>query len=718
MFGIPAALSGLAALGRGGMAGYRALRAIRAARAAKGMPMGYQKVLGSSGTGLGKGTSGTGLQGLMARTAKKYPGTSGSIEAGSGLYIGGEGVGDIMQGVKEGDVGQTAMGIGQLALGTPLIGKGLRLAGSQKTLAKKFPGTSAAMKETGKEFNKRIPSGLKGTTGVGLAGVGTGLVLGDTDPAEAKADPEINRIISDKPVDLIISTIEQDKANPNIDTTTPEYRKLAKDALTKAYEQQEAEGTTSSATLDRIADVMTFTTPGGEKVIDESKQTNIKDGESPDLSIDEINALAEHQNNQGDAGAKLTDDLKKGATSEEAEQFNRFYKRITDLTGGNDQTNNLILFKLASGLMKGRSTEGGLKGFVDVLGQAGSDTTDLALALFQKEKDRRNDLAVAYLKAQEKKKDTEKLKVKDRKTVIVRDESLPFGAKTIEIGRDQDGLDVMIVPTADGTGTQAVPMKYTEYTVVDPSPARLDKRRKQLNSIQTGYELASEILALPEGTFGAGGRIRLGYENLVGAIESIANAANVPGFDIGNFSNEMDGIIINDYILSPAIDEQGNVETMTKEERAESNEIAAQYRKEIGLIKKDAGFRPDEKDLDNITRARLIEVRMKYILANALKDEDRLTRADIEDAAQATQTLGMFTSDNTIRSAYKQLKDDMIKQFDRVSRDYIELGGNQEYLISRFNTMPSIIAIQDARKNQIMKNNIMQNQLDVLGSIQ
>ena len=71
--------------------------------------------------------------------------------------------------------------------------------------------------------------------------------------------------------------------------------------------------------------------------------------------------------------------------------------------------------------MSGKTSQGGLKGFIDVLGQAGSDTTDLALALFQKEKDRRNDLAVAYLKATEKKKTDEKLKVKNRKTVVVKD---------------------------------------------------------------------------------------------------------------------------------------------------------------------------------------------------------------------------------------------------------------------------------------------------------
>ena len=82
----------LANVGRAGYAGYRTLRGIRAARAAKGIPMGYQRAIGSQGAGLGTGTSGTGLQGLMARGAKKFPGATGSTELTTGLLLGGEGV--------------------------------------------------------------------------------------------------------------------------------------------------------------------------------------------------------------------------------------------------------------------------------------------------------------------------------------------------------------------------------------------------------------------------------------------------------------------------------------------------------------------------------------------------------------------------------------------------------------------------------------------------
>ena len=674
-----------------------------------GFPIGFQgtaaqRMLGSRGKGLATGTGGSGLQGLMARGTKRFPGATGSTELASGLYLGGEGVGDIMEGVKEGDIGQTAMGIGSLALGTPLVSRGARIFGSQRTLAKKAPQTAEALRLTGKEFTKRIP---KGTTAVGLGGIGTGLVLGDK-PSEAEAN-EMNRIISDKPVDLVISTIEADKKNPNIDTTTPEYKKLATEALTKAYAQEEAEGTKSSATADRIADVMTFTTPGGTKVNNTATMPNNKDPEAKDMDIEDINAIADRQNKEGEAGKDVIDRVSKGAGSEEAAQFNRFYDRITNLTGGNDQTNNLILFKLATGLMKGKTSQGGLKGFVDVLGQAGSDTTDLALALFQKEKDRRNDLAVAYLKAQEKKKTDAALKVKNRKTVVVKDNN-PFGAKSVEVGVDQNGLDVMIIDDGKG-GTMAVPMKYTEYTEVSKSPARIDKRRKQLGSINAGYQMTQEILALPEGTFGAGGRVRLGWENLIGSVTSIGRTV---GIDLADFSDETDGIILNDYIGGKKIDEQGNEVALTKDEREDTAKLQAEYRKEVGDLRKN--FRPDDPDLAAITKARLIEIRMKYILANALKDEDRLTRADIEDAAQATQTLSLGMSDRAVRKAYERLAERFQAQFKRVGRDFIELGGSINYLNS-FEDMPIISNYQKSLQNKIIKQNILANNNQILGTI-
>ena len=677
-----------------------------------GFPLGYQgtaaqRIIGQSGPGMG---SGTGLQGLMARGAKRFPGTTGGLEAGTGVLLGGEGVGDIMQGTKEGDYGQVLRGLGGLALGSPLLGRGARLMGSQRTLAKKMPGTAEALRTTGKEFAGRLPKGT-GTVGLGAYGVGA------LTARDAEAEPQV---ISDNPVDIVINSLEYAKQNPEefkkefgFDVNSNEFKDLAKQKLTEAYQIADKKDIETTKTLDEVIQPYTYDskTTGGATITNQATMPNIKEPENPDLSTSEINASANKQLKQAEGGKALKDDLLKNANDEEAAQFNRFYDRITNLTGGNDQTNNLLLFKLATGLMKGKTGQDGIRGFLDVVGQAGSDTADVAIALFQKEADRRKDLAVSYLKAKEKSGTGIKIE-KDRRRVIVRDPSLPWGARSIDVATDKDtGLDVMIIPDGEG-GTKAVPMKYTQYTEVKPSEPRLDKARKQLDSIETGYELATQVLQLPQGTFGAGGRLRLGVENVLGSIESMANAVGVR--DIGNVDSPIDATILNDYIAGDKINEDGTVKASTEAERKETAALQAQYRKEIGLITN--SIRPGTKDLDNITKAKLIEVRMKYILANALKDEDRLTRADIEDAAQATATLGLGTSDRAVRSSYKQLAENLLKNFDRVSRRYIEAGGNEEYIMG-YKSIPKVASILKARENASIKNNMAQQQMDILGTI-
>ena len=707
------ALGLLGMLGRGALAGYRTLRGIRAARAAQGIPMGYQRALGTTGTGLGTGTSGTGLQGLMARGAKRFPGATGSAELGTGLLLGGEGVGDIMQGTKEGDFGQIAMGLGSLALGTPLASRGLRLTGAQRTLKSKFPATSSAMQATGKEFSKRIP---KGTTAVGLGGIGTGIVLGDK-PAEAEqvlGEP-ISFTVKD-----VLDSVTADKINMGKPTIidgkqviigSPDYKKIAQEKLDEAYKNEEAQGTKPTATLDSIAEVFTFdnATTGGANVTNEGSLPKVN--KETDLNDGEIQFLAEKQEKNANKGAIIK---KKMAKSQMADEFNNFYNRITELTGGNDQTSNLLLFKFATGLMSGKTAQEGVRGFLDVAGQAGSGVADTALALFAKEQDRRKDLAVAFLKAKEKQKNSGIIKAdKTRQTVVVRDPNLPFGARTVEIGKDKDtGLDIMFVPTPDGSGTMAVPMKYTEYTPVKISPARLDKMRKQLSSIEQGYKFTQIVDSLPKEAFGLTAKGKLGFEKVTGAIGDVFELMGIG--DIGTASANADAEII-ELITADKIDDAGNIVASTEAERKETKELVDQYKKEVRSITD--GAKVTDGELDNITRARLIEVRMKYILANANKSEDRLTRADVQDAEQATRIMGLFTGEKEVRSSYKNLAKDLEAQFLRLSKNYIEAGGNEEFLLS-FEQMPYIRKIYADRANKTLQSNIAQNQAQILGTIE
>ena len=716
--------SGLARLAPAAYRGYKTFRKARqvgglgtskAAQAGSGFPIGYQgtaaqRLVGSQGKGLAKGTGGTGLQGLMARGTKRFPGTSGTIDAGTGVLLGGQGVGDITQGVSEGDIGQTLFGIGSLALGTPLLARGTRMLGSQRTLKKKFPETAGAFQATGKEFGKRIP---KGTTAVGLGGIVSGAVLGDKSPASEQV---LGEPIPFKVKD-VLNAVEADKANIGKVTVvdgkevvigSPDYKQIAQEKLDEAYKAEGAQGTTPTATADQIADVFTFDTAvtNGAKRVDESKTPETLP--LTDLDEEEIADIANRQDENAIAGAKIK---KKMQDSPMANEFNAFYNRITELTGGNDQTSNLLLFKFATGLMSGKTAQSGVRGFLDVAGQAGSGVADTALALYAKENDRRKDLAVAFLKAKEKQKGAGILKAdKDRKRVKIDIPNHPLGGQFIDIGREKDsGIDVMFVPDPETGGTKVVPMKFTQYEELKKSPARLAKERNKLQSIAQGYKYANDVLALPDGTFGLAGKTSLGLEKVSAVFNDVMEFF---GADIGYDNNSIDRKILESF-EEPISNSAGEVIQPSEAQIKDTEEVKKMFKEEIGDILKGAG----DGELDNLTKAKLIQTRMKYVLANANKSEDRLTRADVEDAAQVTTILGFTTGEREVRSAYKNLQKTLEQQFKQTAKSYMEAGGNEGYILS-FDQMPVVNEIKAFNENKQIANNIIQNQKQILGTIE
>lgn len=717
-FIIPPIIAGLSALTRFGPAAYRGYRTFKKARQIGG--------LGTSKAAQTAGQKSLGEKGLAAlargerKLFKKSPVTSGGIEVGLSAPFAAEGLTDVGQGLYENDYGQVASGLGSLALTVPFLGRGLRMTGASK----KIPASvREPIYQTGKEVQKRLPPGKTFAPGLALTGVGA---FTERDDAQAQ-DPQV---LSQDPVQMVITAVENDKKNPNVDTTTPQYKKQAQQMLTNAYQAAKKSGIKSPVTMDQIAETFTFQTNDPNlkgNVVDDSK-TPKDNGQISGtiMSDEEIADTAKKQEGAASAGKKLKENALSKANAEEAAQFNDFYNRIQNLTGGNDNTNDLILMKLAAGLLQAKTPNSGVRGFLDAFGQAGAETIDTALALYSKEKDRRNDLAVAFLKSKEKTKDDGinrgfgKVTGK-RQRILVEDPNALFG----RVAYDKDvfeksGQDAIMIPKFDAQGneigTEFVPMKYAEYNVIDKaSQTRLDKKRAQLGSIALGYKMTNEIQKLSNKAIGGSGVISLGAENLLGAVE---NFGEMFGFgNIGDINNDaIDNDIVENMIKGIAIDkETGEKRALTNEEIEEQNELIKEYRNEIRSLKEKV---TSDGTLSEITRAALIETRMKYILANANKDEDRLTRADIEDAAGRTEIFKIFTSDRKIRDQYKELNQELQDQFRNKAQQYIALGGNTRYLTTNYDFMPEVAQYLNKQRALQAGGAIQQNMMQNLESIQ
>jgi len=700
-------LAGLANLGRGAVAGYRTLKGIRAARAAAGAPMGYQRGLGA-------------IQKGERMLVRKSPLTAGGLETAISAPLAAEGLMDVGQGVYEGDYGQVAGGLGSLAFGVPLLGRGLRTAG----MSKKIPASiKTPLYQTGKGVQQRAPLDTR-TLGAGLGLTGVGAVF-ERDDAQAQ-EPQV---LSDNPVDIVINSVNYAKQNPDqtekelgVRPGTPEFQKLVEQRLTQAYELAKENNIEQKLTFEEaIADVNKAQAP--DAVIDAKKiieTPNVENGKltgSP-MTPGEIASVAKKLQNTSEGGERIKQTALKDPNSKEAAEFNKFYERVTNLTGGNDQTNNLILMKLASGLLSKKTGQTGVRGFLDVLGQAGADTTDTAMALFQKEKDRRNDLAVAYLKSKEAPKNNIAVTGKRQRIVVADPQNGLFGLNTFDKDTfTKDGRDAIMVPEFDeqgnNVGTQWVPMQYTNYTEVQPNPTRQAKDQARLNSIGLGYKMAQEVKKLPDRVLGARGKISDVTEDLFGFITGIAEEAGFEGVDQvgGNIDNE----ILDKMIYAPVY--EGDMMVAPSEEiRKETAKVADMYKKETSeLIEQ---LRSGDKELAQLARAKLIETRMKYILANANKAEDRLTVADVKNAEENTQILKWFTSPEKIKSQYQALEKELEQQFKAVSTSYMQSGGTSTYITSQFGYMPDVKLYIDRMSNRQRQQTIQSNVTNILGGIE
>jgi hypothetical protein len=116
----------------------------------------------------------------------------------------------------------------------------------------------------------------------------------------------------------------------------------------------------------------------------------------------------------------------------------------------------------------------------------------------------------------------------------------------------------------------------------------------------------------------------------------------------------------------------------------------------------------------------LIETRLKYIIANANKHEDRLTKWDIEAAAERTGALGIiprpFKNQNitskTIKSAYRALQSQLLGNFASDAALYQQSGGNNAFLES-FVVIPYInqwkISNQAQQQSEAQTTNILES---------
>jgi len=435
----------------------------------------------------------------------------------------------------------------------------------------------------------------------------------------------------------------------------------------------------------------------GETTSDNAVQKNmmsVMDGGNPNnMSPDEQEKVALKLVGKTDRANKEIKDLeeKNKDNDDFKRQFSTLRNQIQSTTGSGDMT-NLILLKLASGLLTGKTTQSGVGGFLDVLGQASGPTVDTAILLANQQKEFDQSLALALIKSNGENQGG--LKAESKRVYVQEfnegDDLFPVQTRLIPQNKDTGAL-LDVVATDQGEA-------FVPYTrggkIIEPDTKAKNLSDKSMRDLSVGLEFAEIVTKAPKELLGPGATVRQFMDRFSGSAQSYQSSiGNFDEFQTKSFNQISDAIINEEQFKNLS----GSSLEKAKEE---NNKILSQFQKESEKYTGDLYKALDSGDQERIARAQLglIEQRMKYIVANANKAQDRLTAADVKNAEGRTKILTLFENPEQIKKNYEILGKEMNANFRKQARNYVANGGSKDYVLNMYQ---NVDVVKDYKIKQV-----------------
>jgi hypothetical protein len=389
------------------------------------------------------------------------------------------------------------------------------------------------------------------------------------------------------------------------------------------------------------------------------------------------------------------------------DQFKQFKAQINEVTGeSNDNLLNLVAMKAAGKLLSGQTKQSGVRGFLEVGGQAleGAANDMMQLAISQKAQDM--ELAKAFLKMKADKSQGPGFESGD-KVFKIEDPNFPGNFYNVKGLAGKDGRiyyrdsNNNVVPAQQGQvgyATKELPEKINLYS------ANLEENKRAQEMINSVIEV------LPDsGTFTAA--FGLAKEDAYGTVEQVFGKNNLGGAD---FDAEIKRLIRNNDDGT----EQGkkDASSLMKKYDEDMDKVEKRARE----IAKDAGrggifSRPTDKELETFTKLALIEQRMKYLVANANKAEDRLTQKDIENAEKNTRIIQFVGSAKKVKENYRQLRGEFAQKARGTAMQYRASGGTESSMKYFRDNIPGVEDLYKEKSKKAREQQLIQDKQSRLG---
>jgi hypothetical protein len=683
------------------------------------------------GAAIQLGRAGLAGLGRVAQPAYQYLKTKAATPTGQKVLTGLEGAGvymgagDVVEGISEGDYYKTLGGLSVALPGMAYLPQTMR-------------GTGIKALQGVKDFERLSPlkTGKGQLTALGGTGIGYGFA-GDTEaeaqtqPTEEKEQiPVQDRLIYSKP-EYSDQVVDETALEQSVQTKAPRPIGL-KDPANKMEEVLNKDLPIANKIIDvaeqlgiDIKNIRNLDDKKLKQIAVESnvdiqdvyrlagkspseatpppapknpiQATNDVTASIPGMTNVEIQNLIKARKNQL-AGAKQ---LSVG------DQFKQFKAQINEVTGeSNDNLLNLVAMKAAGKLLSGQTKQAGVRGFLEVGGQAleGAANDMMQLAISQKAQDM--ELAKAFLKMKADQSQGPGFESGD-KVFKIEDPNFPGNFYNVKGLTGKDGriyyrdLNNNVVPAQQGQvgyESKELPEKINLYS------ANLEENKRAQEMINSVIEV------LPDsGTFTAA--FGLAKEDAYGTVEQVFGKNNLGG---GDFDAEIKRLIRNNDDGT----EQGKKDATSLMKKYDDD--MAKVEKRAREIAKDAGrggifSRPTDKELETFTKLALIEQRMKYLVANANKAEDRLTQKDIENAEKNTRIIQFVGSAKKVKENYRQLRGEFAQKARGTAMQYRAAGGTESSMKYFRDNIPGVEDLYKEKSKKAREQQLIQDKQSRLG---
>jgi hypothetical protein len=683
------------------------------------------------GAAIQLGRAGLAGLGRVAQPAYQYLKTKAATPTGQKVLTGLEGAGvymgagDVVEGISEGDYYKTLGGLSVALPGMAYLPQTMR-------------GTGIKALQGVKDFERLSPlkTGKGQLTALGGTGIGYGFA-GDTEaqaqtqPTEEKEQiPVQDRLIYSKP-EYSDQVVDETALEQSVQTKAPRPIGL-KDPANKMEEVFNKDLPIANKIIDvaeqlgiDIKNIRNLDDKKLKQIAVESnvdiqdvyrlagkspseatpppapknpiQATNDVTASIPGMTNVEIQNLIKARKNQL-AGAKQ---LSVG------DQFKQFKAQINEVTGeSNDNLLNLVAMKAAGRLLSGQTKQAGVRGFLEVGGQAleGAANDMMQLAISQKAQDM--ELAKAFLKMKTDQSQGPGFESGD-KVFKIEDPNFPGNFYNVKGLTGKDGRiyyrdsNNNVVPAQQGQvgyATKELPEKINLYS------ANLEENKRAQEMINSVIEV------LPDsGTFTAA--FGLAKEDAYGTVEQVFGKNNLGGAD---FDSEIKRLIRNNDDGT----EQGKKDATSLMKKYDDD--MAKVEKRAREIAKDAGrggifSRPTDKELETFTKLALIEQRMKYLVANANKAEDRLTQKDIENAEKNTRIIQFVGSAKKVKENYRQLRGEFAQKARGTAMQYRAAGGTESSMKYFRDNIPGVEDLYKEKSKKAREQQLIQDKQSRLG---